>query len=524
MAGFPPENKGADLRQSAKTATLAIFLLLMAALFIWQGSRIILSEPGDPDPDGYISYAAHINTHGELPQNHRRPPGFPLVVWAVDKLGPGDAVQNIRLFNLLLASLLLVSTSFFVYKYFGPLAMILYGAIFGINSYFLIVATTGLADVFHCVLVYLLLIVALWLVSSATPRRHYWYLAFAVLTAYAAVVHPSSILRALIFFTCLLAVSLILQYTNRARPPAKSPHRYHRERTLALLILITIVIGGFYSRLNRNNSDFYGEWFAYRMLLCLPPPMQATPPDWHVEEAKDIQSQQQGYRVELVTPPARSEILLQATKNLPPNVWRDRLREHPQALIQCVAFELRSKYHTFVKNITPLSPYGNGVGLFTIDVNKENPSLFANLFYWLSYDDKSLITFSYPPDHATPRDTLFWKTGINLFTHTAVNAPESEVTQRFFVELGRITVVVGVTLMGMYLFAMRFRIVGTALPVSMLLYALAMSISLPVETRYFLPYLPYIYLCQAMAILHILRRLINSSKFIRPLNISTQSA
>jgi hypothetical protein len=142
--------------------------------------------------------------------------------------------------------------------------------------------------------------------------------------------------------------------------------------------------------------------------------------------------------------------------------------------------EFKSKYHTIVRNITPFSPFGS---------------------------DKGFITVSYPPNTGSARDELFWRYGINLVSTPglAADAPPGAVRVTALREIARIFAVLALTGWGFVLLDRRFRHFGAIVVLSVLGWMAALTVALPLETRYLMPYLPLIYLAQALAAYGIIR-------------------
>lgn len=117
------------------------------ALLAWQFQ--LLEVTSDPDPDGYVTYAHHIQEHWWL-MAHRRPPGYPLILALADLLTP--ASMHVDAFHVHLATiaLLVLTSMLLINRLFGLAVAFVYGVLIAApTNYVVWMGSIMLSDVFN---------------------------------------------------------------------------------------------------------------------------------------------------------------------------------------------------------------------------------------------------------------------------------------------------------------------------------------------------------------------------------------
>jgi hypothetical protein len=466
--------------------------------------------PAAADPDGYVSYAEGLARTGTL-QEHRRLPGYPAIIVAVDAIGPFSLQDDVFWFHLGLTVIFALATTVVVWRCFGYLAALGYLAILSINSHFAHAAIVMLADLPHTVLLYLAVAAAAMVVVATTRNRWLWLGAFAALCVGAFVIHPSGAMRLQLMVWTAIGVLVLHQLVVR-RPPARAPFggRPLRLTLISLLSLSVVVFAADRltmwafqirhvatvienpSQQQTNATSFLRSWTAHRMLLCLPPPSNPDALDLEIERTKETIAKRLGYPTEAVVPPGYAPEFLDLMARTPISidVWHWRLIAHPFQLVSCALQEMRAKWHYLVRNLTPFTEFGT---------------------------DKTYITPDYPPQSPAWRDKLFWQTGISLFSLVPADAPDDKVRDALVLEIARSVAVLGSIFAGLVLIDRRWPLVGTIFGLSTVGWFALLAFGVPVETRYFMPIMPVLYLAQGIvfsALTRLLWRGVNAAGFV----------
>lgn len=462
-------------------AYAAIFIALMVVLLL---NALAVGVTTDPDPDGYVTYARHLQQNWTLLE-WRRLPGYPALMALADSWLPWSIHVDMFYVHAALTVLIAATTTALVACGFGPLVGAIYLSILSINSFFVKSGMVMLADLPHVVVLWLAAAAAVVAVRAQRLAAAFGYMVFAVLIAAAIALHPSTHLRVHGFVVAAGLAILVRRVLDGARPRlARTLGR------LALLSVLTVILHTAVLRTLQVNtpqtdmtfdialqsSDNLNRWWvSYRMLLCLPPPRAATAFDLEIETIKQRIGARNGYATSRTTPPGPEEDFIEyfRTHAVPLDVWRDRAMDRPMALATCALDEMLVKYHTLMRGLTPFAPPGP----------------------W-----KPWVTLRYPPDTGSARDRLFWTTGLNLLEHLPADAPAEQVRARAWFEAALITTVAVLTLFGLALLEHHVRTAGLTLFIGSIGWFLFLSIALPIETRYFMPQLPALYLAQALAL------------------------
>jgi hypothetical protein len=469
-------------------------LVLLLALLLALGEQLVSYGPtlGDPDPEGNVSHAAGLAQSWTL-QASRRLPGYPALIVATRQVLPYDVPWAMFYAHFVMTILFAAATTAVVWRYLGFWVAATYLAILSINSHFARTAITMFSDLPFTVLLYVMLPLAVAVMLSTGVRRWLALGGFGVLALLAYVVHPSGDMRIQLFVWTAIGVFGLIAIVRRGIGQwrailvglvplvALSVTSYAASQTVQRLFQLTDTADtvGDLSR-SPSSQSFLRDWVTYRMLLCLPPTQTPSPLDLRIEEVKQRIAARQGYPVEAIVPPgfAREFHEFILAEPVPRAIWRPRLLAHPLALPVCALREMRSKWHFLVRNLTPFTNFQT---------------------------DKTFLTPDYPPRTPGWRDDIFWTTGISLNRIVAADAPTARIAQALEWELWRIAVVLGWILVGLVLLDLRYPRSGIIFGIGTLGWFALLSFGVPVETRYFMPNMPVIYLAQAVALIGLLR-------------------
>jgi hypothetical protein len=455
---------------------------------------------GDPDPDGYISYANGLKETLSI-QPHRRLPGYPLIVAVVDSLGSGGIAVKMFWFHLILTIAFVAVTAGFVWHFFGYSVAAVYSALMAYNSYFARDAIVMIADLPLVVVFYTACAVGLaFLVPNNKPKPLFFGALFFVACAISVAIHPSAHMLVQILIFCAGVVFSVMQI--KAASPLKRFEKVKRIVTPLLFLAILAFTGKelvmntlqFDTKqdylhlpdVSASSRNFLESWIGFRMLLCLPPGQQNDAVDVEIETLKSKVGLRTGYPVEAVVPPGYYVEFLPLLdgKTVESRRWKDRGMQHPLKILRCAASEFRAKYNTLIKNLTPFTDFNH---------------------------DKSWVTVSYPANTGSPRDELFWTTGINLINVLPADASSISVTRNAKLEATRIVLVIVLTVGGLIMIGHTFPGVGAVFLGTLLIWVGALPVALPLETRYLMTFFPIIYTGQAIFIVYIVALIWKSS-------------
>lgn len=443
---------------------------------------------GDPDPDGYISYANGLKETLSI-QPHRRLPGYPLIVAVVDSLGSGGIAVKMFWFHLVLTVAFVAVTAGFVWHLFGYSVAAVYSVLMAYNSYFARDAIVMIADLPLVVVFYTACALGLAFLVPNNKSRPLFGALFFVASSISVAIHPSAHMLIQILLFCAGVVFSVMQM--RAASPLKRFEKFKRVVTPLLFLSVLAFTGKelvmntlqFDSKqdylhlpdVSASSRNLLESWIGFRMLLCLPSGQQSDAVDAEIEALKSKIALRTGYPVEAVVPPGYyAEFLpLLDGKTVESSRWKGRGMQHPMKILQCAASEFRAKYNTLIKNLTPFTDFNH---------------------------DKSWVTVNYPANTGSPRDELFWTTGINLINTLPADASSMSVTRDAKIEVTRIVLVIVLTFGGVIMIGNVFPGVGAVFLGTLLIWVGVLPVALPLETRYLMTFFPIIYTGQAIFI------------------------
>lgn len=449
---------------------------------------------GDPDPDGYISYANALKETWAI-QPHRRLPGYPLIVVLVDSFGIGSIAVKMFWFHLILTVAFVAVTAGLVWRFFGYSVAFVYSMLMAYNSYFARDAIIMVADLPLVVAFYMACAIGLAFLKHSNKFRLLYAALFFAACIISIAIHPSAhmLLQILIFCACIV-------FAIRQMRIVPSPERIEKAKRILMPFFVLSILAfagkGLVANIFQVNGqqdylhhpdtavssqNFLKSWIGFRMLLCFPPGQQSDAIDARIEEVKSKVSTRIGYPVESVVPPGyyKEFLPLLDGKSVEVDRWKNRALQHPLEVFKCAASEFRAKYNILVKNLTPFTGFEH---------------------------DKTWVTHAndYPAKTASPRDDLFWSTGINLLRVLPSDATAQSVASAAKVEVARMILIIALTFGGLMMIGRAFPGVGLVLIGSQLIWVCALPVALPLETRYLMVFFPVIYTGQAIFMVWVL--------------------
>jgi hypothetical protein len=457
----------------------AASLCWIAVCCVWF-ARLTLSygPTDDPDPEGYVTYALHLQAGGGLLE-WRRLPGYPALIAVVDAIGPGSLHIDVFHFQIALGVLFVGATALAVWRYLGRLTACAYAALLGGPGYFGSQARVMVADFVAALFFYGILLALICFLQAKKPRiKLLWATLFVVFLVLGELIHPSTDKRVAIFAIAVFLSAL-------ATPLVKKAHPFGSLKRVSVICLVVIAAGWtsyhfVYSlfevkvpmrkfdmdALHKSNSNLYTAWTLYRMLLCLPP-ARDTGLDREIEEVKRGIAREQGYPVEAATPIAFASQFgkLGYERSIPLDLWHARLASNPLMLGKCMASEIKGRYHHVLGNLLPF--------------NRQTEYLARPR----------------PPQDGSTRARLYWSTGIDIPEHTLNTR---SIPSLAFREIARCVVSVVLLVLGFVLIERRLPFWGMIFGLWALGWLFALLTVQTLETRYFVPLLPVIALGHAL--------------------------
>jgi hypothetical protein len=243
-----------------------------------------------------------------------------------------------------------------------------------------------------------------------------------------------------------------------------------------IIILLLVLVGlttAAAAVVDRGSGTFYKEYFGSRVALCVPPATD-MPQELGIEQVKDKISARLGYRVEYEVNVFFPE--MSAVSPIPAEIWTHRLAAHPWAFVRCSLRELFLRHDIIVKEFFP----------------------FAS--------ERRFATLAYLPITDTPRSNLFRTTGIEL-RGVPDSTPASGIWWRAAAEVLRLLTFWGVMAIGLWQLLARDIEITLALVLAAVTWAVFIVFAgLPFEPRQLNPFAVFVYLVQAVALVHVAER------------------
>ena len=435
---------------------LAVLALL--ALLVGQLRSFGITE--DPDPDGYVSYARHLQETWSLPPGHRRLPGYPLFLATVDDLGPGTLHEDATYAQGGLYLLWVVVLWLGVRRLLGAVVALVFLAICAGPSLPARLGVTLLSDAPAAILATL----AAWMLWRAVSHSWRWIAPLAVLGAAAYAVHPTS--RAAL---TLLVVGLAAAYVlRRERVPV--------VRLVACLVAFWASTAAVEAVADSGSARYNADALQAGSLLCLPA-VADTEADRRIEGAKAALAARLGHPVEDANPQAYPETT--AVLRLYPNVvlrplWYGRLMAHPLRPVGCALRQATLRWHILAKQYAP---------------------------FW---SERRLVTPAYLPATGSPRSVLFRATGVDLWEMPDA-ASWDHLRWPLIREVGRVLACLVPLVVGAVVLVRRLGTPALAVVLAGLLWCAALGLTHVLDARYLVVFAPGIALAQAVGIVAAVR-------------------
>jgi hypothetical protein len=479
-----------------RTAHAAAYIWI-AVCCIWLFRQAYSYGPtDDPDPDGYVTYAVHLQA-GEGLLEWRRLPGYPALLAFIDKIGSASLHQDVFVFQIALAVLFLAVSSYVLCRVVGPVVACAYAAILAGPGYFARQSGVMVPDFIAALLLYgIVLVLLAALKAESRGGKAAWSVVLLVFLFCAQLVHPSTDKRVMILAIAILIAALTVRIVRQPYPFGSA-----RNAALIAACLMAASVGAnffslaFQSRIplshfdydavHRSSSNLYEGWTLYRMLLCLPPAGESDV-DKRIEAVKQRISERQGYRTDLSTPASFAPEFKELTYevNIPMDGWHSRLAANPLSLGRCMASEVKRRYHHVLSNFLPFNSH-------------------------VAY-----LSGPRPPQDGSEESEIYWSTGIDI------RGKPGDARAAFTTEVLRCILSTGLLLGGLVLIERKFPYWGMIAALWAAGWTLALLTVQAMEMRYFVPLLPAIALGQAFVLHWILRTTLavirRSRAYVRP--------
>lgn len=465
--------------------------LVVFVLFVCIVSQLCSYAPcTDPDPDGYFSYAKYLMDNGQLPAFHPRMPGYPLFLAICDYALPGSMALNAQQVQGCLTVFAVAIMWQIVRNMFTPLVGMTFLALFAAPNYFLFMSSVSLADCAFALtwLAYCLFIERLLYRMQPNKLR---LIAVGLCSFMAQCLHPSFLYLILILYPCYLLTSPIFKNLPK-----------HRLQCLAICLLVTLAASlAADLAFDRGRRVFHEHWIFLRVCLALPS-VGSSPANSQIEEVKQRASERIGYRVEHECPITHPELLdlfhYQTPKGLktyneinsdpslkaefrfyppvPPESFREiylqRLLAYPLKFAWNVGNMLRWHYHIFLKQFLPFD------------------------------SERRLNTTAYMPITECAGSKIYRTFGLDL--RVGETADPGVIRAQVITALGKIGFAFSLLFFGVRRLTKGRRELPSALILTAVLWMLFISLSLPLEARYFLGFAPFLYAIFALGLVELL--------------------
>ena len=476
---------GNSLIGAAYVVLFLLFLQKLASLEITH----------DPDPEGFVSYARHIQETGTL-MEHRRPPGYPfLLAWA-DKIGPGSMHEDALNLHRTVLFIFFIVFIGWIRKTFGNLVALLTGSMFAIgDNYFVWIGSLMMADLFLSLCFLGFVWCSLNLFQVSCRHKIGFFSAYILLVFLGQSFHSSFWVRALIF---LVVSGGFLFWQNR-----NAQNAFLGNLGLNLSILFLVGWGSAFlsntwlsvptehsnyvnlSNKDKSQKNFVTYWFTISQLASLPPPKNPVSLDKKIEEAKRSCSKELGYDIEIkkipsISGPFTAYGRVFEKNKVPLSFWQKRILDHPQYLLIPFFREMKLQYHRILRDIMP---YG-------------------------SQSTKTFNVIQLAPPTGSRLSDLFWQTGLDLRGYESL--PFWKKSFGIFSEVGKILLLIIFVFVGLYQKEIRKNLAIVPVLLSGAIWLFVAANISAAETRYLLPYLPAFFLLISLSI----NKLIRISKLI----------
>ena len=450
----------------------------------------------DPDPEGFVTYARHIQQTGTL-MEHRRPPGYPFLLAWVDRFGPGTMHEDALQFHRAVIFICILGMVMWVQRNFGHLVAILFFSMFAIGgNYFVWISSMMMSDLF----------LSLWFIGyiwagwkTFKEKSPWWgYLLLGCLFIFGGqAFHSSFCVRACIYTVstafCLIIALLIKKKEGKAEVMKKTmlllisawATAYWGESLLSIKVEKSNYVN--LDNWEKSQNNFISYWLTMSQLASLPPPKNSELLDIQIEKAKAETSKTLGYdikykKITSIYGPYKAYGKVFSENKVPLNYWHKRILDNPKYLIAPFLYEVKFSYFQLLKNLMPYEPLSS----------------------------KSFANIKLPSHQSGAVSNLFWTYGLSL---TNEQARQHKIGATITVEILKIGTLLTVFCLGLIKTSKKFMIVYPLVISAVTWYYIALSIATS-ETRYLLPWLPIFYLILANGLYGFVRCIINNMKIL----------
>lgn len=429
----------------------------------------------DPDPEGFVTYARHIQQTGTL-MEHRRPPGYPFLLAWVDRVGPGTMHEDALQFHRAVVFICILGMVLWVQRNFGHLVAILFFSMFAIGgNYFVWISSMMMSDLF----------LSLWFIGyiwagwkTFKEKSPCWgYLLLGCLFIFGGqAFHSSFCVRACIYTVstalCLIIGILIKKKEGKAEVMKKTmlllisawATAYWGESLLSIKVEKSNYVN--LDNWEKSQNNFISYWLTISQLASLPPPKKPTDLDLKIEEAKVNASKILGYNIQSkkipsIGGPYSAYGAVFSDNQVPLNFWWQRLWDNPLCFIMPFLHEIKYSYHRFFDDISPFEPISK----------------------------RTFNILKLPPQTNETYSRVFWKYGLN-YTSLACKKKENQLIE-IFLDTTKKIIWIYLSFIG-FLEISKITKLTNAIGISLIIWIfISINVS-AAETRYILPYLPFI--------------------------------
>lgn len=459
----------------------AVVVALLTALLLAQ----LLAYPatGDPDPDGYVSYARGLLDTGRLPPSGRLP-GYPLVLALLLQTAGDPLAEAVYRAQLTAYVAFALGLWAFTRVRFGRLPALGLLGILAAPSYVARMAVIMLPDVPYSILMAPYLVAVGWWALADRPVGGWRWLPILAAAAFALQTIRATTFALLGLFAVTLVVGWAIgqRFGGGDRLAACRVVLARAGAVLAVALVVALVSDRFLDTGARRQN---AEILAYRVISRLPAAtdseaerrVEAARRRFPIEEGEEIEDARFGTYANLnlmaAVHPADAEA-----------VWRDRLAAHPLRYLASIVDEVRLGHHLLARVALP---------------------------YFYDVERYSLFLARYPRNDGSPEGRLFRATGLIVADGRppAGRFPFEVATATVVLELGLIWGLLWLGIAGAW---SRYGALASSLVLLLGAFVVAVATTNTVDPRYLLPFAPLVHLGQALGAAAIARALIRQSR------------
>jgi len=453
--------------------------LMVALLVAFMVSQLLAAAAtGDPDPDGYVSYARSLAEAGRMPSSGRMP-GYPLFLALLLLTTDAPLSEAVFWAQLWLTVVFVAALWGFVRWRFGVLPAVSLLGIFAAPSYFMQMAVVMLPDAPYSILLLPLLLGAGWWTLADRPRGGWWWLLpFAGGTVALQAIRPTTFVIVALLAGALVAGLLVGRRFGGGERLARPPATVARAGALLMSALAALAVstGLLDTGAGRQNAEI----LAYRVVTRLPAASD-SPAEERIEAARRRFAAIEGQQIDDARfgTYERFNLFGEIHPDDAAAVWRARLAAHSALYAAGVIEEVRLGHHMLARVALP---------------------------YVYEAGRHSLFVARYPRNDGSPEGDLFRRTGliVNDGRPPPGHYPFEVATAGALLELLAIW---GLLALGVVRAWRRDGALAVAFGLLMAAFVAAVATTNTIDPRYLLPFAPLVYLGQALGVTWIIERL-----------------